>query len=312
MGLEVVNTTAVIDRQGLCTVARYTQPDGLDFTGRMVMKGAAPYTNQTSYLSLYPVRPPPNNLSEAILLPQFAQWEASDGSYQIVMLKTDRMVGMPIPTYPLMTEVDYGVAYVAPITTGSFSPWLASATEPGNTTVLYNPPCVVLKSPQDSVVAFYTGLSDKTTLTLRVRYILETFPSENQTDIITLATNTAKYDPMALQIYSKWQSSVPAGVTFHENPDGEWFKRAIGEIGKFVAPMVEGLPFPGAKLVGGAIKAGSNMLLTPQDNWETKPQRKKKNAKKRGVRQKARVIPPAPRIKLGPQPVPRRMVVKSK
>ncbi len=120
------------------------------------------------------------------------------------------------------------------------------------------------ENPSDSVVWFYTGLSEQTTLTIRARWMIERFPNDQEPEIIVLATPSPPLDPIALEIYSRISQMMPAAVMFKENDNTEWWKRVLGGIAEVAGPLLLAGPHPAMKAAGAAILTG-NKVLNPEN-----------------------------------------------
>jgi len=278
MGIEVINTTAQLYKQGLMTCARMVQPDVETFSTYVVM----PYIGsaETTVKTVNCFRTLPKNLGEMALYPGFAQMEAKDGYYAPVTLKLGRNLSYPTPVGVLLLDQDPRggtVNLTQPIDCYSSTMILFTPlTVPPTTASVYvSQECPIFASVDSNVVMF-TGLSDQTTLTLRVRWILERFPSDSEAEILVMATPTAPYDPVALEIYSKMLALLPAGVSFTENPGGEWWTKALSKLAEIVGPMVAMIPHPYAKAAGTALTLGGAALNSYANNKQSN--RKAKNA----------------------------------
>jgi len=258
MGIEVINTTSALHKQGLMSCARMVQPETESFTAYMALTTPA---NAWGIKSLTPVRTLPKNLSELALYPGFAQEEAKDGYYAPVLLKFNRYPHYPTPYGTLLLDDDpsAGTFNTAnPIACWSSS--LSGFSAPGNTSIFYCNKDLPLYYGCDSNVVMFTGLSYTTTLNLRVRWILERFPSDAEGQILVISSPSADYDPIALEIYSKCVQRMPAGVPFTENPAGEWWKNMLVAIADVATPLLKSLPGPLGMALGTAAQVGSRAL----------------------------------------------------
>lgn len=276
MGIEACNTTGALYQQGLCTIATMPQPDPLAFAGYVGIANGVVNALSTT-MSMYPVRGIPSDLSEMVLYKDCAQWHAKEGAYVPVKVKTDRPSGMPDPSQPLIyAGKDPAIINLANI--ASVVPLTVGATLPGNTTSFQAPTQLSAHFNAESSVIMFTGLSDQTSITLRVRFLIERFPNDSEPALIPLTKQSAKYDPTALEVYSKWCARSPAGCMFTENPSGEWWAKTLSSLGSIIGPLIMAIPHPIAKAAGGAISVGSPIL---QDWAESqKSQRKIKNVKR--------------------------------
>jgi hypothetical protein len=312
MGIEVFNTTAEISKQGTVSYIRMSQPDTDDFAGYVSMTTPV---NAWSFRNLRPFREPPKNLAEMSNYPGFAQTEAREGYYAPVIIKVNaNNRNYPI-TKGLLTLSEDPEGGAIPVTgipchSSQNAPFLV----PGNTTPFYSSRNNPIFVDTDSNVVMFTGLSDATTLTLRVRFICERFPNDSEKQMLVIATPTAPYDPVAIELYTRAISQMPSGVPFSENPAGEWWLKMINEVASLAAPLLSSihpLAGAGARLIGN----GADSL---RKDWRR--ERKKGEAKKppaneliQAQRQfkaprKSKPLPPLP---TGPPPaLPRRPKAK--
>jgi len=289
MGIEVVNTTAEIYQQGLASCAVMNQSDDSFFTGAI-------YSTSSLWdpATLQPVRTVPKNLAELILLPNPTQWHAKEGHYSVVQLTSlDRVGNSTAPFYPIMlsSDLDAEVASASNYK-DAFAPTLQPIlTQIGSTVyVPYKSPGRV---PMNSHVAMYTGLSDQSTLTLRVRWIIERFPNDQEPEILVLATPSAAYDPIALQIYSRLMRNLPSAVMFKENDSTEFWKSVLVNLADIVSSGLLMVPHPLAKAAGGAIQVGRRILAPDVNEAKIKisKQTPKQKAEKRVANAKAKKPP---------------------
>jgi len=274
--LEIINTTAVINRQGLCTACRYSQPDIDHYNSYVALFGDEPYKNSVTGLNLFLERLPPSNLAEAVLYPQNAQWEAEKGYYAPVYCKVDSVVTMPQPVYPLQINQDFVAGPEVIQTQLSYSPKVYPELFSGNTATFFSPANVPSYSPQDGICAFFTGLSDQSTLTVRCRWVIERFPGKDEKEILVLAQPSCPRDDFALELQSRFFRFCPAAVDYGQNPNGEWGKKAVSflaALAKQAGPLIGMLPFPGAGAFGKMVSMGGGALA---GNGAMQPQQKPK------------------------------------
>lgn len=264
MGIEVINTTSQLNKQGLMSCARMVQPELNAFAGYLSYSNPA---NQYAVQNMTPVRTLPKNLTELALYPGFMQDEAQFGYYAPVLLKFGQERHYPIPSSVLLLDDDPAAGKFDPtLPIKAYTTRVLPVSVPGNTTVFYTSNEHPLFVGVDSNVVMFTGLSDETTLTLRVRYIMERFPSDAEGQILVIATPSATYDPAVLQLYSQAVQQLPAGCRFTDNPSGEWWKSMLTEIGKVASPLLKMLPHPLAQGLARAVDAGTLMLGEGDEN----------------------------------------------
>lgn len=267
MGIEVINTTSELYLQGLVTSVRMNQPvDETCFAAFLPLGGGGFNLASASF-----IRRTPKNLSEALLIPGSVQWHAKEGSYSTVTMRPGKSSQIS-PVRPVLLNNDFSSAVTTD--TGCYVPRQVPRTVWGNATAVCSANACI--QPMNSSVNMYTGLSDSTSLTLRVRFIIERFPSVSESEILPLVTPTAPFDPLAIELYEKVVARFPPAVMYKENPAGEWWKRVLGGIAEIAAPLVGFLPIPGSQIAGKVLEAASTGLQTSAD--KDKARRKAKNA----------------------------------
>jgi hypothetical protein len=264
-----------------------TQPELEPYTAYISQESPA---NSWALKTVTPIRSLPINLAEMALYPGFMQEEAKNGYYAPVLLKfgggADRHYPTPVSTLLLTDDPRGGLVDVAsPITCYTSRNSLLNV--PGNTTNFYSSRWCPMYYNCDSNCVMFTGLSEQTTLTLRVRFILERFPSDSEGQILVIATPSACYDPVALEIYSRAAQMLRAGVPFTENPAGEWWRSMLTSLGKVAAPLIKNLPIPFANTIGNGIQAALPLL----ENGNNRVKKKKPVVK---------AIAPPPRVRAKP------------
>ena len=109
------------------------------------------------------------------------------------------------------------------------------------------------------------GLHPTASITVNWCVIVESFPSVN-TPLTVLATPSARFDPMALEIYSRALNRMPVAVPVRENGLGQWFSDLISEIEPFVTPIAAAInPALGmaSKSIGVANKFYRDNYMVP-------------------------------------------------
>lgn len=257
VGYEVHNTTAEIYKQG--AVCSYRMP-------------CTPGLNQLSYGSAPQLPPPaggpvvgkrfpqpPATQADAMRLKTSRTWDAKDGIYSTVFQSSvDNPLTQMSNSATLFTkDSDPGVATTLwmsevgitqmPVAVGAYTP-LANKT-----------------MPYDITGAFFTGLSNQTSLTIKLRVYVERAPGFSLPDLAPLASPSAGYDIKALEMYAQAINSLPAAVKVDENAAGDWW-RAVGSVLKHVAGPVltTGLNavVPGAGILGSAVQSVLGQLDT--------------------------------------------------
>lgn len=267
MGLEVVNTTSDLHRQGLVTCARMNQTSLQPFDGQIIAPAVAYY----GWASCIPIRTCPKNLEEMTLLTGNTAWKAAEGAYSVVAMK-NHLTTAPLsaPKIPLLMASDFQAG--PQVIIDSAVPALTFAPIPGIGTVANLAAWTSFpgEMPSDSSIIMFTGLSAETTLTVRARWMIERFPNDQESEIVVLATPTPAFDPIALEIYSQVMQQVPAAVMFSENPEGEWWKTILGTLADVIGTGLLALPHPLAKAAGGIALAGNKFLNAENSTMKEK------------------------------------------
>jgi hypothetical protein len=68
---------------------------------------------------------------------------------------------------------------------------------------------------------------------------IETFPSINDPGILVLATPSAQYDPVALEIFSRALTCMPIGVPLADNFFGDWFTGVVESVTDYLTPVAD-------------------------------------------------------------------------
>jgi len=252
MGIEVVNTTSALNRQGTTTVFRVPQGHlsestyNIGQTGGIVPVGPFDISG-TQYVL------PPVDTAAAMLFSGSRQWKAEDGSYQVVSF-----VGQDNPpkggsyTMPLFLSQQDQVGIT------NNSQIIAPASTTSGSSIF---PALRL-TPQHMSGVFFTGLSNSTTLTLNVNLYYETFPNASISQLTTLAKPSALYDPIALEFLSRSLNVMPVGVQASMNWEGEWFANVVSTLADFAAPIGAALGGPAGAAIGGAFGLASKSLAS--------------------------------------------------
>lgn len=134
-----------------------------------------------------------------------------------------------------------------------------------------------LKIPFDTSGVHFTGLSYASTLTVNVRWLIERMPGPRESDLVVLATPSASYDPLALELYTRCLGDMPPGVMLSENPLGEWFRSALSKVADWAPKIgnVVGNFIPGASAFGNVIGglAGAGQKLIPKSESDKHKQK---------------------------------------
>jgi len=108
--------------------------------------------------------------------------------------------------------------------------------------------------------AYFSGLSAATTLQVNTIYIVERFPTAQETDLVVLAKPSCRADHAAIELYSEVSRMMPVGVPQRMNGLGEWFSDAVSAASDFLSPALSAIPHPYAQMAGAALKTGAGIV----------------------------------------------------
>lgn len=267
IGFEVVNTTAEIYRQGQAVVYRQSNP--VNKTTTMFMKEGPGGAGTFESMSFCPIPSPPTTIASTLLIPGSRQWAAEEGCYCVGCFcgqdNPPHIVGYTGPlVYTTEGGADTAYNVLGAMTTGpNMDPVYVPARilYPGSATSLTQP---VVVHPIHMSGARFTGLSTQSTFSITLNIYLETFPTVAEAGILVLATPSAQYDPVALEIFSNALTQLPVGVMVRENGLGDWFSDAVMTTSKYLSPVLEAAGFTG--LAKGAKVAGQLAKKWREDN----------------------------------------------
>lgn len=209
------------------------------------------------WISTYFAPAPPGTLAQALLLPDAQQWAARDGVYVIAPMNNMNNPARTLRPLVVTTlegepsDGNQGLAVISP------APVQASA----NTQVVI-PKSQSHISPFDMVGAYFTGLSNTTTLQVNAVWYIEIFPTPWDSILAPLASKSPGFDPMAHEIYGRAMGQLPTAVPQGMNPMGEWFKNVLDVVRDVAVPVgrAVGTVVPGVGLVTEAVNGVASAL----------------------------------------------------
>lgn len=264
-GFEVVNTTAVLNQQGLCTVYRSPVPSIEDATIKQTVELDGGSIDKelrvTGAVQYLPIQNVPVSPAQALTLPGTKQWHAKEGCYVVARLNDCDTATMNNSwLQPLIDRGNpdsaSGVSY--------YFPRLGTTTFGTTTPVKLANVRPIQWSNMDISGAFFTGLSLETTLTFNWNIYIERFPAISEYDLVVIAKPSPSYCPMAFEVYKAVAQNLPVGCMQKENGLGDWFRDAVGTVAEFVQPIAAMIPHPAAQVVSKVAGVANN--LARRDN----------------------------------------------
>jgi hypothetical protein len=224
-----------------------------------------PIVQATQIISL-----PLDNTSQAAILPGTKTWSAVDGCYVVQAMDpecithftsiydTGHWLGVnqfPLPAGNINAIFSYHAwrrprfNYVLTFSAlGALDPALSTTEAEGMVESIY-------PTAGQTCGALFQGLSGNSSFTVTATWIIESCPTFDNENDITLAGVSAPYDPQALELYARTIRSMPTGVPVNQNPLGEWFetimalvKSNAASVGGMIGTTLAGAP--GAALGG--------------------------------------------------------------
>jgi len=256
MGYEVTNTTAEINKQG--TITAYRMPQ----LGSRYQIGAA--NNAGTFIAgatgeMW--REPPSTPAEANLLKGTRTWGASEGVYATCFQNSVHNPLAQVESAQILFQPNPHPGAVSVVRATYFNTVGPGAVAPNGSVVSFPPNQVM---PYDTTGVFFTGLSNATTLTVKLRVYVERAPTYSEPNLAVLASPSAGYDVRALELYAAAVNMLPVAVKVGENAKGDWWRAVVGVLKAAAGPIGMALnPFlPGAGLIGAGIQAVSGQLNT--------------------------------------------------
>jgi len=264
-GFEVHNDTAELTRQG--NVGVYNSPQSLQ-------KVLAPIRSATigEPANYHPGgvirgRAPPSTISEMSLYPSCRNWAASEGCYVPFRLNlADGTEFKPVTTDILcMPKFDEsganGDSYEVGFMQHNIGVHVGDPLDENFLTRATGWRTAALQTTG----AYFSGLSQETTLTLDILFIVEIAPTAANPSMLSMVSKTAPYDPIAMRMYCNMLQSLPPGVPVHENAKGDWWRTVLKtatKVSKIAAPVVA---LSGHPVAAGAITAAGELLASVPD-----------------------------------------------
>jgi len=225
VGIEIVDTTAEIARQGMITTWRSNEPKKEPST--YIDEGGLgdaqiAHTRQV-------LRYPPSGTAEALIYPASAQWRAQEGAYMPGIFSSFENP-LQLANYVEPTLIDGQIdddvpkADNLPIGTNQNPMWVALPYAGATGYVVVN--CQKIY-PYQQMGAILTGLASTATVTIRANFYVEYAPCSNDQLLLPLARMSSPYDPVALEFLSRVNRMLAVAVPAGENWDGEFWSKVV-------------------------------------------------------------------------------------
>jgi len=231
-GFEVYNTSNVLNQGGNVCVWTQNSPNIMSASPQLV---TGPSYSNPGYLGMALAPAPPATISNAEILPNSANYLAAQGCYV-----TARLCNTELPTSTATTN-----QYLYYSSVPQTGPYMGAAPLSAGTNSYGQ---IASQQNFNLTGAYFTGLPANSTLFVRYRVVLETFPSFGDS-LLTSARPSPCYDPIILELYSRALRTLPVGVPVCENGLGDWFKSVANSVASL--PVIRSLVKVPGKLVSG-------------------------------------------------------------
>lgn len=255
MGIEVIDTSSVLNKQGLLAAYRIPVSHQGRATSRVIQADAKFGVSNSAVIPR-----PPLSLTEASAYRQTVQWEAKDGCYLAVGQEGVNNPFTQNTNDSLIITEDPALAGTDVVLTSAFD--TSAGVAAPNTSVLIPYTAVKFVNLGQHGV-FLTGLNNDGTFTVRVRVYVERAPLSSDLDLIPLATPSPVYDYKALALYSLIVSELPAAVPVSFNAKGDWWRmivKVIRKVAPIIGKVLTPLIGPEAAIIGDLVGQVANVI----------------------------------------------------
>jgi len=241
----------------------------------------------------------PGSLADVMLLNGTHQWEAKDG---IMVVPTLNDVNIPVQRLSSVLPVAIGnplTIDLTAITQAPPGPNLVTGFETAVLSGFGTSPYLVANSFPvtanklaltevnlqhvanfNTGGAFFTGLSNATTLVVNSIYYIERFPKPSDLNLVVLANPSPPYSAVAMTLYPEFMRSMPVACKVGDNADGDWFFEAVKSVSSFLTPalgaagaFINPALGPAALALGSAASTWADQKLIERNPGQKQPRK---------------------------------------
>lgn len=252
LGFEITNTTAEMYKQGSLTAYRMPQLGTLTCIPTASTSGSyAAAASNTMY------KLPPSTVAQANLLKGTRTWDAAAGAYVTCLQNS---IHNPL-TQLGSNQIIYAATSQPQVADFNVIAQSGVAGAAGSSATGYGPTKQV---PYDTSGVFLTGLSNSTTLTVKLRVYVERAPTWFDPSLAVQATPSAGYDIHALELYSQACNVLPPAVKVGENAKGDWWRAVLSVLRAAAVPIGLAVSpyFPAAAAIGASVSSVAEAIDT--------------------------------------------------
>ena len=307
MGFEFIDSTSVLNRQGVLTAYRQNEQQ----QAQSLMEGVGrPVVSNIGYevkASAKIIKKPPKNVNDAMNIPDTKQWKVEEGAYCSIDFNQDD-IPMTNPV-PVMFMLQAYNADMAPGTSGNgITHFSFEADNPIETPMPTSSPTFTRREyvtpaqkylPINQSGIILSGLNPLFSGVVNCIWYVECAPSGEDVELLTLASQSPAYDPFAMKLIGILRFLEPICVKLRENYTGEWFFNGIRDAIKKISPWLTNAQVVGNQVVKWIDNAGTNDgMINPQSFVKGNVATKIASEKKQKKALKGNAVPKAP----GPAP----------
>jgi len=287
LAYEVIDVSAELYRTGTLTAYRMPANEGNNGV-LMLANNPTEAANSLNFgVNQYQAfRRHPDQPAEAIKYRGSVQWKNAEGIYQVVKMSSSyNPAKQPCSTMLVLLGEDEQIGETTTVGTtalerpaGNFLMNLGSSLD-------YNVQSYQSKRifPIHQCGCFMSGMSREFgSVTVRVRWIYESFPSVDESTLLNIASPSTGYDSAAMELYDYAMRNLPVAVKVAENDSGQWLWDLVKKVSAIASPVLHAIPHPLAQI---AATAADNVQKTAKQKV-VKKKAKAKAAPRPAVRPK--------------------------
>lgn len=251
-GFEVYDTSAVVNKQGACTIYRQMVNATSEPFTWLTPNSGGPVASWGVFQGVKFFRPP-STVNEANQLLGTITHRGEDGCYVVLQQSTeDNNARIPTMAQPVLLTQDFSTGVIPTVAqtvlSGGFQQVAVGSAQNANIPLMRWG-----FVPYNMGGAFFTGLHPLATYTVKVRYVYERLPSVGETEISLFTSRATGYNPVAMEIRTIAQQMLPVGWPVSDNGLGETFWEFISDVGTSLASSINPILGGAAGIIRGVI-----------------------------------------------------------
>jgi len=265
-GIEVINSTPLLDIGGMLTTAVVPQNDMCDnFAADFIVATGSAAGDQYGPFQCKLIKGAPLNQQDLLRYQGSMQWNAKEGIYAVVPVNFQGEIESPFPCGPMVVTQSFNTGTPTPnlCWTPARTTLVVGGVPVGNQQNVYN----FLNC--DSVCAMFTNLNPLSTLTVRFKFFGMTIPFSNVVQI-RAAKPPIPWDPLFYELDTRMRAAAPFATFVKNNPGGEWWKTILGTVADIAPSILSMIPHPIAQVAAMAAKAAAPQIKAMANDSKAK------------------------------------------